>query len=151
MDAQTHLFNGVRPCFVVLCNNGLTFCDRIIDCLGFVPGGAWYVPRNAGPERDIRMLGAGFFTVDGIGICERALPYGSGAGCIVERLRSAIIRIVERDGEYDEHNDEHNQQTRPQPRTRSHVICMTPNPHPWPPENCLEVLLLLFCPAICKI
>jgi hypothetical protein len=75
MDCRAHLFNGVRPCFVVLCSSGLTFCDRIIDCLGFVAGGAWYGPLKAGPERDIRMFGAaGFLIVEGIGICERALP-----------------------------------------------------------------------------
>jgi hypothetical protein len=67
----------------------------MVDCLGFVPGGAWYGARNAGPDRDIRMLvGVGFLMVEGIGICERAFPWGSGAGCIVERLRSAMASVA---------------------------------------------------------
>lgn len=65
-----------------------------MDCLGFVEGGTGYGPRIAGPERDMRILEleektAGFFMVDGIGICERAFPYASGGG-IAERRRSDI-------------------------------------------------------------
>lgn len=37
--SRTYLFKGVLPCFVVLCNKGFMFCDRIIECLGFVAGG----------------------------------------------------------------------------------------------------------------
>lgn len=76
----------------MLCSKGFTFWDRIIDCLGLVPGGAWYGPLSAGPERDIRILGAvGFLIVAGTGKCERAFE---STGCIVDRLRSAISSMA---------------------------------------------------------
>ena len=45
-----------------------------------------YGARIAGPASDIRPCPcAGFFTVEGTGRLDRALPYGSPCGCMVER------------------------------------------------------------------
>ena len=78
----------------MLCNKGFTFWDRNIDCLGLVPGGAWYGPRSAGPESDIRILldATGFLIVVGTGKCDLALE---STGCIVDRLRSDIQKGID--------------------------------------------------------
>ena len=51
--------------------------------LGPEPAGGRYGARKAGPDRLMRTDDWGaFFAVEGIGMPERALPYGSGVGCI---------------------------------------------------------------------
>lgn len=55
--------------------------------------------RAAVPASDMRMAeGAAFFAVDGIGIPERALLYGSAAGCIVERRRASDMSLSRNGG-----------------------------------------------------
>lgn len=63
-----------------------------MDCRGLVPGAAALGARRAGPAKDIRGLGTGFFMVDGTGMPDRAfrLERGSNTGCITERLRSMV-------------------------------------------------------------
>lgn len=65
------------------------FCERTIDCLGFVPGTVKLWVRRAGPASDNRefVVGAGFLIVDGNGILDLD---GSCIGCITERRRSIL-------------------------------------------------------------
>ena len=57
--------------------------------------------RRAGPLRDMRRFCGGFLAVPGrgTGIPERAFPDGSGAGCTVDRRRSAIWLVLSRSGQ----------------------------------------------------
>jgi len=63
-----------------------------MDCLGFDAALGVCRARRAGPLRDMRRFCGGFLAVPGrgTGIPERTLPYRSGAGCTVDRRRSAI-------------------------------------------------------------
>jgi hypothetical protein len=77
-------------------SKGFIFCDRIM-ALGVGPGPfciMGYGARSAGPDMDIRPLWLDFLTVEGMGIPEptpRKFPYGSAAGCIVDRRRKSAI------------------------------------------------------------
>ena len=55
---MTYLCKGVRPIggFDALARSGFTFWERIIECLGFVPGGGNGPLRAGPPAIDIRPL-----------------------------------------------------------------------------------------------
>lgn len=77
----------------MLCSNGLTFWDLIIDCRGFGVGTAGTGARRAGPASDILELVEveAFLRVEGMGIPERALARGSKDGCITDRRRGSMV------------------------------------------------------------
>ena len=68
-----------------------------MDCREFdpgpPPGGGRYGARPGGPARLIRTddIGGAFLMVDGTGRQERAFPWGSAAGCIVDRRSASDI------------------------------------------------------------